>query len=111
MKPLVAPIFPRHAQQVFAALVAVIWGCGWIDVAPASAELIEIAPAERLQINTKLRSKVESTRLEAIERLAQAPNVDSLRLMIDVGLADSAEGVQLAAYRAVEQFIKEPETA
>ncbi|MBL8826661.1 MAG: VWA domain-containing protein [Planctomycetaceae bacterium] len=103
------PIAVRHTSRVAVALVAAVLICGGIAASSACAEMVEIAPAERLRINTKLRSKVETTRLEAIERLAQSPSVDSLRLLIDAGLADSAETVQLAACRAVVQFVEQPE--
>ena len=75
------------------------------------ADPATFSPAERVQLNAKLRSPQLATRLEVVERLAQSPGIDAAKLLIDFGLRDSAELVQQAAYSILSRFGSDSEIA
>jgi len=71
---------------------------------PVPLKPAPIAPAELVSLSAKLRVKDVEQRREAVKRLAVFPERETAKLLIQVGLRDTAPEVRSASYDALLKF-------
>ncbi|HEX4148561.1 MAG TPA: HEAT repeat domain-containing protein, partial [Pirellulales bacterium] len=80
----------------------------WLVLAPAlgahAAEAVKLSEQDRVTLTAKLHSRQVDARVAAVQKLAQFPEEEAVKLIIKFGLRDASDLVRRPAYDALLSF-------
>jgi uncharacterized protein YegL len=94
--------------RLFLGSLLVLTLAGWLPAGTAGAAE-KLSERDRVTLTAKLRSKQVDSRLDAVKKLAQFPEVEAARLLLKFALRDTSDQVRRAGYTALVGFKNESE--
>ena len=96
----------RHSRLVFLAMMLV---CGGGPAVAVAADGNRVEASELRIAQRQVRSPIVAQRVEGIERLRDTPGVEAARVIVPLGLVDSAPEVRRAAYKTLLAWKDDPQ--